>query len=359
MSIHAWGLRRITMFCTIVAGLCAGLQAQAVRPASFARPQAGPYVHTIQSASSADGINWTRDVGVRLNHASVPSAAALPDSTIRLYYVDADRGAGRPESTNCAVSADGITFKKAPITINGQTAARILDPCIVTSGSQWLLYHLAASMGPAQPSGSDINLAISDDGIQFANMGTVFRYPGVVDPDVFHYRDRWFMYVFSEKQTIIATSDNGTSFSYYGPLNLPGWGTTAPVPMPDGRLRLYAFEQHKSAGNKVGSFVSADGINWLQETGERLVAASNEQITDPFVVRRGNGYKMYFKVQPVSQPPSAVRTQPQRQTQPVAKAQTKPARTQTRNKSQNKSKQNTSKNQSNNQKQGKNQKNNR
>ena len=72
--------------------------------------------------------------------------------------------------------------------------------------------------------------------------------------------------------------------------------TVAPVPLEDGRLRLYAFEQRRPGGNSVRSFLSANGIDWTAEPGERLVAAVGEQITDPFVIRWQGGYKMYFKV---------------------------------------------------------------
>lgn len=44
------------------------------RPPDHGMPRGGPYVHRICSASSDDGLAWTRDEGTRLDHASVPCA---------------------------------------------------------------------------------------------------------------------------------------------------------------------------------------------------------------------------------------------------------------------------------------------
>jgi hypothetical protein len=103
------------------------------------------------------------------------------------------------------------------------------------------------------------------------------------------------MYVFSKNQTIIATSSDGKSFVYKQAMVPQGWGTVAPVVLDDGRLRLYAFDQRTATGNAVRSFISSNGIDWVQEPGERLVGGKLEQITDPYVVRWKGSYKMYFK----------------------------------------------------------------
>jgi hypothetical protein len=59
--------------------------------------------------------------------------------------------------------------------------------------------------------------------------------------------------------------------------------------------RLYAFEQRKPRANAVRSFLSADGLNWAAEAGDRLLAGVKEGISDPFVIRWKDGWKMYFK----------------------------------------------------------------
>jgi hypothetical protein len=260
----------------------------------------GPYQHKVLSASSKDGLIWTRDAGVRLEHASVPCAVTVEDR-IFLYYVDADRGPGQFESVGCATSSDGLKFEKQPFIIDGLPSPKAVDPSVVRDkDGRFRLYYFASSaMGDpaAEMQDHDIQLALSDDGIHFRDAGTAFKYPGLVDPDVFFYHDTWFMYVFGGRGTLITTSGDGRKFTYRQILDLPGWGTVAPIQLDDGRLRLYAFDQRKPAGNSVRSFISPNGIDWTAEPGDRLAAGNNEQITDPFVVRWKDGYKMYFKVE--------------------------------------------------------------
>jgi len=263
-------------------------------------PAGGPYRHKVLSASSKDGLAWTRDPGVRLEHASVPCAVPAGDR-ILLYYVDADRGLGQPESIGCATSTDGLRFEKQPFTMEGMTARKALDPSVLRdSDGRFRLYYLASN-APGDPAADrgdhEIHLALSDDGIRFRNSGVAITYPDLVDPDVFVYRRTWFMYVFGGRGTLIATSGDGRRFKYEQVLDLPGWGTVAPLQLEDGRLRLYAFEQRRPGGNSVRSFLSTNGIDWSVEPGERLAAAQGEQVTDPFVIRWQSGYRMYFKVE--------------------------------------------------------------
>jgi hypothetical protein len=266
--------------------------------AGGALAQSGPYQHQIHSATSPDGLNWTRDGGVRLDHASVPCALA-ESHRVFLYYVDADRGPGLPESVGCAVSSNGLDFVKQPFALSGLPTFKAVDPSILKDANGvFRLYYFGSNAGGdpgSETNAHEIHLATSTDGVQFTEWGTVFAWPGLVDPDVFTYGTNWFMYVFGPGGTIIATSPDGLNFTYQRILDLPGYGTVAPVLLDDGRLRLYAFEQTRPSGNAFRSFLSTNGIDWTPEAGNRLVASTNEQITDPFVVRWQGGWKMYFK----------------------------------------------------------------
>lgn len=269
-------------------------------PPQVGRPLGGPFTHKILSASSPDGLTWTRDSGVRLEHASVPCAVATGDR-IFLYYVDADRGPGLPESVGCAVSSDGLLFERQPFTIEGMQSAKAVDPSILRDPDGTFRLYYLASNAPGDPAGEpqdhEIHAALSDDGIRFRHQGSAFRYPALVDPDVFFFRNTWFMYVFGGRGTLVATSSDGRRFTYRQTLDLPGWGTVAPIPIDEVRLRLYAFEQRRPGGNVVRSFISSNGLDWVAEPGDRLVAAPDAQITDPFVVRWKGAYKMYFKAE--------------------------------------------------------------
>jgi len=113
------------------------------------RDPRGPYTHKICSASSEGGLEWNRDPGVRMEHASVPCAVAADDERILLYFVDADRGPGQFESVGCAVSTDGMNFQKTPFFIEGLPADKALDPCVVrdASGRFRLYYFGSTSIG--------------------------------------------------------------------------------------------------------------------------------------------------------------------------------------------------------------------
>mgnify|MGYP005842532941 CR=1 FL=1 len=267
-------------------------------------PQGGGIeTHVVGSATSADGLAWTRDEGVRISRASVPAAINDNDGRILLYYVKPPDEPGRPETVACAVSTDGLRFEpETGFRIDGFSALKAVDPSIVRDeDGRFRLYYLASNHpgGPAAgPNPHAIHLALSDDGLRFQESGPVFEYPGLVDPDVFRFAGQWWMYVFAGDGTVIARSADGLRFAYEGVLALPGWGTTAPVALPDGRLRLYAFDQKTSAGNTVCSFVSQDGMQWTAEEEVRLAAAPDEQITDPYVIPWRGGYKMYFKITP-------------------------------------------------------------
>jgi hypothetical protein len=272
-------------------------------------PGAGSlHSHQVHSASSKDGLTWTRDEGIRIASASVPCAINDGDRRVLIYFVQPPDQPGRPETVACAVSKDGVKFAPAAdFTIEGLGTLKAVDPSILKDESgKFRLYYLASDHrgDPARgPNPHRIHVALSDDGIRFRETGSVFEHDDLVDPDVFRYREKWFMNVFARGKTLIATSGDGSRFTYDRVLSPPNWGTTAPLLLDDGRLRLYAFEQRVGPGNAVGSFVSADGLNWTAEPGLRLKARGDEEITDPFVIPWRGGYKMYFKSSPGRMPP--------------------------------------------------------
>lgn len=288
--------RRFAIVCGV---LCAARLSAAATAVAQGQPTpaAGPYRHHVLSASSPDGLTWTAENRILLDHASVPCAIMTPDGKIRLYYVDASQ---MPETANCAESSDGgATFTVLGLTIANRTAIKALDPSIVLlkDGRYRLYFYGPAQQDPGTTGPHSIYSAISDDGVAFTEEQQVFSYDGLVDPDVFQVRrSLWYMFVFSlaDGRTIIAKSRDGLAFKYRKPLDLLNWGTTAPVKIDKRRFRLYAFNQ--MGQQTVGSFVSRNGIKWTQEPGVRLTAGPGEQITDPQVVQLPDGtWKMFYK----------------------------------------------------------------
>jgi hypothetical protein len=227
----------------------------------------GMETHQVGSATSPDGLTWTRDEGIRIPRASVPCAINDGDRRVLIYFVQPPNQPGKPETVACTVSTDGMNFEQdAAFQIEGLSTLKAVDPSILKDEQgRFRLYYLASNHPgdpAAGPNPHAIHMALSDDGIHFRETARVFEYPDLVDPDVFRFQDQWLMYVFAGKATVIARSADGTRFAYEGDLSPPDWGTTAPVTLPDGRLRLYAFDQRTQTGNIVRSFLSTDGINW-------------------------------------------------------------------------------------------------
>jgi hypothetical protein len=106
----------------------------------------GPYFHQVYSASSRDGLNWTHDNRMLLDHASVPAAIVTPEGKIRIYYVDASGAReGRSENVNCAESSDGgATFRVLNCTIANRAGDQAVDPSIVRlPDSRYRMYVVA------------------------------------------------------------------------------------------------------------------------------------------------------------------------------------------------------------------------
>ncbi len=261
-------------------------------------PTKGPYAHHVESATSPDGLAWTRDQQTIAEHASVPCAIALDAGRILVYYVDASQ---LPETINGSESLDGgKTWKVLGVTIEGLSGTKAVDPSIVKLPDGRLrLYYFNVHGEINQHGEHSIYSAVSDDGVHFKEEKEVYRHRGLVDPDIFWTGTNWRMYVYNlhDRATIMAQSEDGLTFQDAGTLPLRGWGTVAPVSLGDKRFRLYAFEQPSS--HSIHSFTSTDLIRWVKEGGVRLTVNKDENITDPFPVKLIDGsWKMFFKVEP-------------------------------------------------------------
>lgn len=263
----------------------------------------GPYLHNITSASSTDGLSFTPDKTILINHGSVPSAVLTSDGRILLYYVDAS-GAMKniPETTAVAISKDNsTTFSPADLVIEGNPSDKALDPSVVVlPDGTFRLYYYASDRIPAgQTAAHEIRTAVSEDGITFTDEGVAFLWPGLVDPDVWWNGTIWQMYVYSiaEGDTVVATSNDGVNFTYQGPLGIGKVGTSTPFMLDDGSFRMFVFEQ--TGDGNIISFRSNDGYTWAKEAGVRLQKPGTDMVADPSIVRLSDGtWKLFYKVSP-------------------------------------------------------------
>jgi hypothetical protein len=264
-------------------------------------PTGGPWVHRVVSASSADGLTWTRDDGVRWAHASVPCAVADGDR-ILLYAVDADRGEGRRESTGLRVSTDGLAFDAAPFVLEGLPTVKALDPCVVRVGpGAFRLYYLASD-APGDPAATrgdhEIHVAVSGRR-RAVPRGRRLRCGG---------RRSWTRrvprrrpvarFVFARGRT----ESRPPTTASRSRTRATSTSTASALSRRAARRRTAAAVRVPSRGsqprNAIVSFVSSDGLARTREAGVRLQATADEQVTDPWVVRWKGGWKMYFKTEP-------------------------------------------------------------
>lgn len=261
-------------------------------------PTRGPASHVIISAQATDLRQFTYEPGVRVPCASVEAPVALPDGRVLLYYVDAAPTLwGQLETTNVAVSEDGLNFQALGLTIADSPWRKALDPApLLLPDGRIRLYFYGCQGDPGQAGDHVVASAISTDGVHFTYEGEALRAPGLVDPDVFVHDGVFHMLVYAQGGTLAATSTDGLRFQQAGWFT-PGWGTTRPLDLPDGRLALFAFQQFTGpqGANSVGWFSSRDGTNWQQEAERVTWAPAGWQVTDPHVVRTAAGYRMYLK----------------------------------------------------------------
>lgn len=264
-------------------------------------PLQGPAAHRIISAFSADLRSWTYESGIRLSMASVEAPLRLADGRVLLYYVDASGTfAGRPETTNVAVSEDGLGFQALGLTIEGNPWPKALDPApLQLPDGRIRLYYYGCQGDPGAAGDHVIASALSEDGVRFRYEGECLRLPELVDPDVWFDGEGYRMLVFAGKRTLQAISPDGVSFTQSGSFPFLGWGTTRPVELAQGEWSLFAFGQQASSsgGNSVRRFGSSDGKLWREQQGVLLRAPEGWQVTDPHVVPCEGGYRMYLKAE--------------------------------------------------------------
>lgn len=258
-------------------------------------PTSGPYVHTVRSASSTDGLVWSDDrIEDLVLHASVPTAIQKDDNTIIVYFVDALNHSG---GLSCIVSENEV-FDWGTCVIQNMTTDNPADFSIIQlADGRYRMYYYAAQGNPDTLDDHNVDCAISDDGFMFIQETTVFTYPGLVDPDIFWTGQQWVLHSYSitDKATVVATSSDGINFTYQGELKPTGYGVTKPIMLDTGSLRMYGFNQDDGQ-DTFYSFISQDGLSWTKEDGVRLSAPEGYSITDPFVIPLNNGgYQMFYK----------------------------------------------------------------
>jgi len=263
-------------------------------------PSGGPYYHQVYRAFSADGISFTAEEVLLLDHASVPDAVLRPDGETWVYFVN-----GEPGQHGIWIARrtdDGKWQTLSCVRLNGEFNPRAVDPDIVRlpDGRYRLFYY--ANFGPPPPGRehepSVFVSAISEDGINFTIEREVLRVECGADPSVIQLPDRqWLMAFIQQGRIALATSPDGYDFHPIG-VGFPGPGIPELAALPDGQVRLYIGSE------RLSSYISANGgQTWTPE----LVRFQSEKVKGaghPSLVRMPDGTWTLFYVVVRQQPPS-------------------------------------------------------
>lgn len=159
----------------------------------------------ILSATSKDGLTFTKDSGVRISsgtgfEANVcdPTVVDLPDGRMRMYYKGADTmkpGPGSIHKVYSAISSDGLTFQKEGVRIDPENTgdngwASVPDAMVLPDGRVRIYYVTNAEL----PHG--IASAISSDGLNFVREPGM-RVERLVDPALVKVGDKYLLFAAS------------------------------------------------------------------------------------------------------------------------------------------------------------------
>jgi len=172
----------------------------------------GQAIHKIYSATSSDGLTFTKE-GLRLDSetsgdrgwASVPDAILLPDGRVRLFYVSGD-----PALTGgiaSAISSDGLTFTRE----SGMRTSGGVDPAVFRlSDGRYLM--AVASIDPNFPPylANGLYLFVSQDGVTFSDRQTILLENNVFDPMIVQVDQKIFRIYYGRNVGVSNTTESIT-----------------------------------------------------------------------------------------------------------------------------------------------------
>lgn len=144
----------------------------------------GESIHKVFSAVSSDGLNFEKE-GIIIDSektddngfASVPEAIKLPDGRVRIYYVSGDT---RSEIVS-AISYDGLNFSKE----EGVRVSTFVDPAvIILPNGKYLMLASIAFPDKYTNYLYGIYGFFSEDGLEFTQLGIILSEKGVFDPSI-------------------------------------------------------------------------------------------------------------------------------------------------------------------------------
>lgn len=281
------------------------------------KPTNPTYVETLRlmTATSPDGLAFTRTSTILNDRASVPDAVVLPSGRILAYYVVACKiVGGAQETTNEIVAAvsddDGTSWAYKDVTFNGVPAGATppVDPNAVLKpdGNVRLFVTIDPDPNDVSVKARTYSFLSTDGGFTYDIEGERFAVAGadVLDPENYRFSDTsWKIWA----GTRYATSADGNTFTDQGAINVALDDQGNPFIVAEiaatadaGIYRMYVHCDLACADG-IRSLVSTNTTDWTLEAGSRLTVdpsggLESDGVKFPTVVRMSNGtYLMVYQ----------------------------------------------------------------
>ncbi|MFA6493180.1 MAG: hypothetical protein WCV58_03520 [Patescibacteria group bacterium] len=253
----------------------------------------GPYYHQIYSATSADGLTWTKQNKMLFDHASVPGAVIKNDK-IYLYFVDAS---GDEDQLSVVMSTDnGKTFsEKQKVKVQDTPTYSVIDPHPQLIDGKIRLYYFSNPMSPNGIEAKTFKMysATSNDGVNFDDPKVAFESSEIItDPDVFQTDTDWRMFISKGQKLVLSIStDGGITFREDENFSWNKGGVCDTIKMGED-YRTYFCGQ-----GGISSALGAESGKLLVEESTRIESDKDQIICDPSVIKLQDGtYLMFYKV---------------------------------------------------------------
>ena len=262
----------------------------------------------LRSATSPDGIVWTRNSDTIVDQAATPSLTRTSDGRPMLFMTANQVAGGRDGFAVALGTANGLSWTQCSVQLVGFPAGlSAVDPDVVALPGGGYRVFLTGSIG----NGSDrigIHYADSPDGFVWTYGGVAFSpVASVLDSMTFRLGDIWHMYVLNQTSMAMfhATSADGKSFVQQDESERKVDGKAQVLSqglMVGDQMRIYGFGSpgQTRGGWEIRSFVTADGTTLIGDS--RLLlsitgAPSSESVfvKDPAVTQLADGtYLMVY-----------------------------------------------------------------
>ena len=278
------------------------------------------------TATSKDGINWTKTNFVLTDNASVADGIVLSDGTILIYYVAGCENTGSEQSANeikmVKSQNNGKTWSYHNVIINNTPVGGTppVDPNVVLmpNGDISMLVTIDADQsGPLKP--KSYRATSIDNGSTYTIIGdSIYSITDtlILDPENFRVdASTWYIYAGGvQAQNLLGLStDDGNSFQHQG-LNCTAISQNPPncyvcadiTEYNTGNYIMHAFGDDGNGYEEIVKLSSTDCLNWtLDGTALQLNLSStveSSKVWAPSVIKLSDGsfLMVYETILPVS-----------------------------------------------------------